>query len=189
MFVVILSGKQSDHQLFATTLELLLKQTELLRHESTFLKLVCVAKEDSANEKSTLATDLTPKNFILYLLEISKSLLHASNEDTLRNVIHFLTFVFSLGPPLPPVDRYFDSSAKKNLPSYDNLLRNVKTPVQLFQTDHFLNQFSADVTHIFTEGRNLIGGDIAWVDMVVEVMLLLLLLFCCCLPPVLGLQT
>ena len=166
LFVVILSGKQSESQLFATTLELLLKQTELLRHEPTFLKLVCVAKEVSDNEKST---DLTPKNFILFLLEISKSFLHPSNQDNLRNVIDFLIFVFSLGPPLPPIDRYFDSSAKKSLPNYDNLLKNVKSPVQLFQTDNFLNQFSNDVTHIFTEGRNLIGGDIR-IDMVIEVM-------------------
>ena len=173
---MILSSNQSGYQLFAVILELLLKQTELLRHDSTFLKLVCVAKEVSEDEKSILATDLTPKHFILFLLDISKSFLHSSNKDNLRNVIDFLTFIFSLGAPLPPIDRYFDSSAKKGLPNYDNLFRNVKTPVKLFQTDNFLNQLSSDVTHIFTEGRNLIGGDIPWVDMVIEVILLLLLL-------------
>ncbi|KAI6659242.1 hypothetical protein LOD99_14915 [Oopsacas minuta] len=165
-FVIILSNQITEYERFYKTVELILKQTELLRHDPAFLKLVCVTKEES----QTPATEITPKNFIIFNLEIFKKLLDnslPSNEDNLKNVVHLLMFIFSLGPPLPPIDRYFDSGAKATLSNYDNLIKNVNNPVQLFQTDEFLNQLCTYVTVIYEKAGNPIGAD-ECMDLVIQ---------------------
>ena len=161
----------SELERFHELTRLLLEQRESLSHEATFLTLVSVVKVSSQLEEPVLATQLSPKNVTLLLLEILRHFIDTflpGNEIKIRNVLELLIFIFSLGPPLPPVDRYFDTGPGGGAPRYDKLIKNVQSLALLYQTDEFLNAMSVAVTSVCETGSDLIGG-LPWADLAIQV--------------------